>query len=72
MTATLTPKQFRERLGLSASQFRRHEKAGRFQRLTLAQPVGRQRYSTAAVERFMAGQSPVIYGAGKFMARRSA
>lgn len=51
MTALLSVKELRERLGLSASTFHRYRRRGDFRDLLAAKPVGVRKYSRIKVEK---------------------
>jgi predicted DNA-binding transcriptional regulator AlpA len=58
----LTPKQLRQRLGMSASTFYRHHRRGAFKHLLVKRPLGHRRFSKALVDDFVNGDSTVALG----------
>lgn len=66
----LTPGDLRSRLGMSERAFYEHQKAGDFERFELKNPIGRWRYSTVLVDKFLSGESVVKFGRGSRKARK--
>ena len=56
--------QLRERLGISESTFFEYVRRGEFRDLEVKRPLGRLRYSSALVDKFLSGESVVRLGRG--------
>ncbi len=71
MKPPLTNRELRQALRISEATFYRRLKAGELRRFALTRPVGAARWSGELVEKYLAGESLVAFGAGARVARRA-